>query len=282
MPSPVSMAARSVPRRERTIERPDLKAPPQAWLDRGAALEAAHPGSQFEQKPRGFGLHFRLAPEAGPAIHAALSGLVANSEDFWLMPGHMMWEVRPRGVDKGDAVARLMQDAAVSRPPAGVHRRRRHRRGRHARRPFAGRCRFAGAGCVRRCRRRARLAVQHGGRGRLGCVPMKLSDFKVLSFDCYGTLIDWETGILTALRPLARRAGDHSGRRGNSRRVRHAGVGATGGDAGHALRRSVGASCTRGWPASGACRTMRRRTSGSAPRSAIGRHFPIPSPRCTH
>jgi 2-haloacid dehalogenase len=36
---------------------------------------------------------------------------------------------------------------------------------------------------------------------------MKLADFKVLSFDCYGTLIDWDTGILTALRPLARRAG---------------------------------------------------------------------------
>ncbi|KAI1849567.1 hypothetical protein JX265_013573 [Neoarthrinium moseri] len=30
----------------------------------------------------------------------------------------------------------------------------------------------------------------------------KLSDFEVLSFDVYGTLIDWETGILTALQPL--------------------------------------------------------------------------------
>ena len=36
---------------------------------------------------------------------------------------------------------------------------------------------------------------------------MRLTDFKVLSFDCYGTLIDWETGILAALRPLAGRAG---------------------------------------------------------------------------
>jgi 2-haloacid dehalogenase len=36
---------------------------------------------------------------------------------------------------------------------------------------------------------------------------VKLSDFKVLTFDCYGTLIDWESGILTALRPLVRRAG---------------------------------------------------------------------------
>ena len=35
---------------------------------------------------------------------------------------------------------------------------------------------------------------------------MKLTDFKVLSFDCYGTLIDWETGILAALRPLVSRA----------------------------------------------------------------------------
>ena len=30
---------------------------------------------------------------------------------------------------------------------------------------------------------------------------MKLTDFKALSFDCYGTLIDWETGILNTLRP---------------------------------------------------------------------------------
>jgi len=32
---------------------------------------------------------------------------------------------------------------------------------------------------------------------------LRLSDFKVLSFDCYGTLIDWESGILAALAPLA-------------------------------------------------------------------------------
>ena len=31
---------------------------------------------------------------------------------------------------------------------------------------------------------------------------MRITDFQVLSFDVYGTLIDWETGIHTALRPL--------------------------------------------------------------------------------
>jgi 2-haloacid dehalogenase len=35
---------------------------------------------------------------------------------------------------------------------------------------------------------------------------MKLHDFRVLTFDCYGTLIDWESGIFTAMQPLLRRA----------------------------------------------------------------------------
>ena len=35
---------------------------------------------------------------------------------------------------------------------------------------------------------------------------MKLTDFKVLTFDCYGTLIDWETGILSGLRLLVEKA----------------------------------------------------------------------------
>ena len=36
---------------------------------------------------------------------------------------------------------------------------------------------------------------------------MRLGDFKVLTFDMYGTLIDWETGLHAALAPLAARAG---------------------------------------------------------------------------
>src|SRR5215217_2748715 len=34
---------------------------------------------------------------------------------------------------------------------------------------------------------------------------MRLTDFKVLTFDCYGTLIDWESGMVEALRPLTSR-----------------------------------------------------------------------------
>src|SRR3984893_10940117 len=34
----------------------------------------------------------------------------------------------------------------------------------------------------------------------------KLTDFKALTFDCYGTLIDWERGMVEALEPLTRKA----------------------------------------------------------------------------
>ena len=34
---------------------------------------------------------------------------------------------------------------------------------------------------------------------------MKLTDFKALTFDCYGTLIDWESGMVAALESLTRR-----------------------------------------------------------------------------
>ncbi|MCK4873915.1 MAG: haloacid dehalogenase type II [Phycisphaerales bacterium] len=36
---------------------------------------------------------------------------------------------------------------------------------------------------------------------------MKLPDFEALTFDCYGTLIDWERGIVVALRPWLERHG---------------------------------------------------------------------------
>lgn len=38
-----------------------------------------------------------------------------------------------------------------------------------------------------------------------GAAPKRLSDYKVLTFDCYGTLIDWESGMFQALRPLTQR-----------------------------------------------------------------------------
>ncbi len=36
-------------------------------------------------------------------------------------------------------------------------------------------------------------------------MPRAISDYRTLSFDCYGTLIDWETGIEVELGPWAAR-----------------------------------------------------------------------------
>ena len=41
-----------------------------------------------------------------------------------------------------------------------------------------------------------------------------LTTFKALSFDCYGTLIDWEAGITAVLRPVGGRARSRRRRRG--------------------------------------------------------------------
>ncbi len=44
----------------------------------------------------------------------------------------------------------------------------------------------------------------------------QLTDYRVLTFDCYGTLIDWETGIWDALQPLIMRNRDAEVTRGTA------------------------------------------------------------------
>jgi len=90
------------------VQRPPLPAPPAAWLQAAERLAAMHPGVLLERKARGFALHFRATPEAGPALRDALTAMLAGSAAFELLPAHMLWEVRPRGVDKGKAVLALM------------------------------------------------------------------------------------------------------------------------------------------------------------------------------
>lgn len=41
---------------------------------------------------------------------------------------------------------------------------------------------------------------------------MKLGDFRALTFDVYGTLIDWESGMVTGLKPLTDRVSRHLSR----------------------------------------------------------------------
>jgi trehalose 6-phosphate phosphatase len=94
------------------IERPDLPAPPPSWLGEAEDLVRRFPGALLERKARGFALHYRQAPEAKDVFYDALRALVDASPGFDLHPAHMLWEIRPRGADKGGAVVALMQ-----RPP---------------------------------------------------------------------------------------------------------------------------------------------------------------------
>ena len=93
-------------------ERPSLPSPPGDWLVEAAQLARDHPGALLEHKARGFALHYRAVPDASAKLREALSRLLAGSDAFELLPAHMLWEVRPRGADKGKAVADLMD-----RPP---------------------------------------------------------------------------------------------------------------------------------------------------------------------
>jgi trehalose 6-phosphate phosphatase len=91
------------------VERPDLPAPPPSWLEAAEDLVRRHPGALLERKARGFALHYRQAPEAKEVFRHALQTLVDSLPGFDLHPAHMLWEIRPRGADKGSAVVALMQ-----------------------------------------------------------------------------------------------------------------------------------------------------------------------------
>jgi trehalose 6-phosphate phosphatase len=88
--------------------RPPLPSPPPDWVKQAEGLAATYPGVLFEPKARGFALHYRAAPALAQTLRNALERMLADSTEFELLPAHMLWEVRPRGVDKGKAVARLM------------------------------------------------------------------------------------------------------------------------------------------------------------------------------
>ncbi len=94
------------------LVRSSLPDPPAEWIMRAADLIAAHPGALLEQKQRGFVLHYRLAPQAGPALHEAVAALIApDAGRFQVLEASMAWEVRPRGVDKGIAVDTLCAES---------------------------------------------------------------------------------------------------------------------------------------------------------------------------
>jgi trehalose 6-phosphate phosphatase len=95
------------------LDRPELPSAPEDWLREAEQLVANYPGAEVERKARGFVLHYRKAASAGPALGEWLRARAAERpREFEVLDSNMAWELRPRGADKGLALAALM-----SRPP---------------------------------------------------------------------------------------------------------------------------------------------------------------------
>jgi trehalose 6-phosphate phosphatase len=76
------------------------------------------PGVLVEPKQHCIAVHFRLSPERAHEIRRFLAATIAPLPDrFELLPGKMVWEVRPRGVSKGTAIETMLARA----PFAGRH-----------------------------------------------------------------------------------------------------------------------------------------------------------------
>ncbi|MBV8591674.1 MAG: trehalose-phosphatase [Acetobacteraceae bacterium] len=88
--------------------RPALPSVPPEWRQSAAKLAGARPGVLLEEKAQGFVLHYRAAPDLGPWLGEELAAITRGDSRFAILPARKAWEVRPRGADKGTAVAALM------------------------------------------------------------------------------------------------------------------------------------------------------------------------------
>ena len=94
------------------IERSALPPVPAAWFEQADRLAQAHPGVRIERKKAGFVLHYRGAPDAGAELGRIAHEWIATTNGaFHVQAAKMAWEIRPAGIDKGHAVAALMQSA---------------------------------------------------------------------------------------------------------------------------------------------------------------------------
>jgi trehalose 6-phosphate phosphatase len=106
------IAVRHAP--DEPVERADLPALPQEWLDRAEQLAASHDGVRVERKGAGFVLHYRANPAAGAPLKQEAEAMVAADARFHVQSAKMAWEIRPAGIDKGSAVEALMARAPFS------------------------------------------------------------------------------------------------------------------------------------------------------------------------
>jgi trehalose 6-phosphate phosphatase len=67
------------------------------------------PGVLPEYKTGTIAIHYRQVPKQADALHKALEAMLAAYEDnYAIQTGKMVYEIKPRGVDKGRAITQMM------------------------------------------------------------------------------------------------------------------------------------------------------------------------------
>lgn len=73
-------------------------------------LVAANPALIMEAKEGAVALHYRQAPELEDTARIAMEDALHHVTDFTLISGKMVFEARPSGVNKGDALRAFMRE----------------------------------------------------------------------------------------------------------------------------------------------------------------------------
>lgn len=76
-----------------------------------ASFVAGHDGLLLERKRSSMALHYRQRPDLGAACQEAVDDVIAKTPGLVVLPGKMVFEVKPHGVDKGEAVRAFLAEA---------------------------------------------------------------------------------------------------------------------------------------------------------------------------
>lgn len=74
------------------------------------ALSTTQAGVVVEDKTHAIAVHYRQAPTVKAKVRAEVRRLVAARPDLQVLDGKMVFEIRPRGIDKGTAIKAFMAE----------------------------------------------------------------------------------------------------------------------------------------------------------------------------
>jgi len=78
-------------------------------LPRLEALVRTHPGLLLERKSVAVAIHYRAVPELEGVVHAEIADALRHAKGLEALPGKMVVEIKPAGIDKGGAISAFMR-----------------------------------------------------------------------------------------------------------------------------------------------------------------------------